>query len=141
MHALKPRNAMLKFDLPYRDAKNFSYIKGELRLQVGFVPWCLFGHINPDHILFCQPFAPKTSTEVKLVVDTPPSVLLSTAAQFPRDLYNSNVHDECLFHHNSQRRLGHMDSDSQIKASAGYMFIWPWEKFFKNVSQPSLRPA
>ncbi len=25
---------MLKFDLPYRNAKNYSYIKGELRLQV-----------------------------------------------------------------------------------------------------------
>jgi hypothetical protein len=25
---------MLKFDLPYKDSKNYSYIKGELRLQV-----------------------------------------------------------------------------------------------------------
>ena len=36
LHALKPRNAMLKFDLPYRDGKNYSYVKGQLRIQV---PW------------------------------------------------------------------------------------------------------
>ena len=50
MHALKPRNAMLKFDLPYRDAKNFSYIKGELRLQVCCCgsKWCSSCRGDPD---------------------------------------------------------------------------------------------
>ncbi len=61
-----------------------------------------------------QPFAPKSCTEVKLVVDSHPSVHI-TGGEYPRDLYNSNIHDECMFYHNSQKRLMHMESDSQIK--------------------------
>lgn len=65
-----------------------------------------------------QPFAPKSCTEVKLVVDSHPSVHI-TGAEYPRYLYNSNVHDECMFYHNSKTRLMHMDSDSRIKVGVG----------------------
>ena len=92
LHALKPRSAMLKFDLPYREGKSYSYVKGQM---------CL------------QPFAPKSGTEVKLVVDSQPCVHFS--GEYPREVYDSNAHDECMFFHNSKTRLMHVDSNSKIK--------------------------
>ena len=64
---------------------------------------------------FGQPFAAKSGTEVKLVVDTPPVVHMVTGSEYPRDIYHTNIHDECMFHHNSKTRLMHMDSESRIK--------------------------
>ena len=35
MRILKPKSAMLKFDLPYRENKSYTYLQGQLCLQVG----------------------------------------------------------------------------------------------------------
>ena len=37
IHILKPRSASLKFDMPYQGGKHYSYLAGEMHLQVGLV--------------------------------------------------------------------------------------------------------
>jgi hypothetical protein len=87
MHVLRPRSAMLKFRLPFND-ENYSYLKGKMYLQ---------------------PFVQKSSTEVRLCVDSPLS------DSYPRDLYNAKLHESCLFHHNCVTRRMHLASDCKIK--------------------------
>jgi hypothetical protein len=95
IHVVRPRSAMLKFRLPFfKDTdQNYSYLKGEMYLQL---------------------FAQKSSTEVRLCVNSP---AISTG--YERELYNSETHDDCLFYHNCVTRRMHMDSECKIKVSAG----------------------
>lgn len=90
MHILRPRSAMLKFRLPFEGASNYSYLHGKMYLQT---------------------FAPKSTTEVRLCVDAPANAL----SPYKRDLYNAQLHEECMFHHNSISRRMHMGSDCRVK--------------------------
>ena len=61
-----------------------------------------------------QPFAHRDSTEARLIIDTPPTSVAQPLL-YERDFYDADVHDECMFYHNSTTRLEHMKSDSRIK--------------------------
>jgi hypothetical protein len=104
MHALQcPRSALMRFTLPYVDGKNYSYMKGEMRLQ---------------------PFAARTSAEVRLSVDYDGSNSggearacgsSSSARVYPKKVYDSEAHDECMFYHNTVTRTQHVHSASRVK--------------------------
>jgi hypothetical protein len=94
LHVLKPRSALLKFNLPYQGAKSYSYMSGTMLLQ---------------------PFAQKMCTEVQLVVDRPKPSMSSLLSTYPRELYSSQAHDECMLFHNVVTRTEHMRSDARIK--------------------------
>ena len=62
-----------------------------------------------------QPFAMKTNTEVKLVVDNPGITSTAFGSPYPRTLYNATTHDQCMFHHNSVTRLQHVNAAQRVK--------------------------
>jgi hypothetical protein len=97
VHVLKPRGTLVRFMLPYQDSHSYSYMHGELRLQ---------------------PFAARNSSEVRLSVDMQPG-----SEMYPRQVYDSEKHDECMFYHNTVTRTQHMQSSLRIKVSVVVMFF------------------
>jgi len=94
VHALRPRSALLKFNIPYQGGKSYSFIQGEM---------------------FLQPFTQRACTEVRMVVDSPMANGFSQSVSYPRQLYSSQAHDECMFYHNTVTRTEHLRSDARIK--------------------------
>jgi hypothetical protein len=60
-----------------------------------------------------QPFNQRTSTEVRLVVDD--HNYNTTTTLYRHQMYNADIHDQCMFHHNSISRTHHAKSGSKIQ--------------------------
>ena len=96
VHALRPRAAMLKFRIPFSATGSpLSYFAGRLYLQ---------------------PFAQRSSTEVRLCVDAEANADGTYA--YPLASYPAQMHDGCLFHHNTIVRRQHLASPCRIKVGS-----------------------
>ena len=89
---LRPRSAQLKFKLPYHGPSTYSYLKGDMHMQL---------------------FGKHSTSEVRLTVDAP----LEESDAYPRFMYNRQDHEDCLYHHNFVMRMQHLDSSSRIRIS------------------------
>lgn len=92
MQLLRPKSAQLKFKLPYHGPSTYSYLKGDVYVQL---------------------FGKQSTSEVRLWVDAP----VDEATAYPRYLYNRQEHENSLYHHNMVTRTQHLGANNRIRVS------------------------
>lgn len=89
---LRPRSAQLKFKLPYHGPSQYSYLKGDVKVQL---------------------FGKHSTSEVRLTVDAPADEL----QEYPRFLFDKQQHEDSMYHHNFVTRLQHTEAPNRIRIS------------------------
>lgn len=95
---IKPRQALLRFKIPYEGMESVEYLAGDLYLQ---------------------PFTKRSSTEVRLQVSPPDE----TSGMYATTRYGVKEHEECMFFHNSVTRRQHIlppDAERPVKRPVSY---------------------
>lgn len=92
MQLLRPKSSQIKFKLPYHGPSTYSYLKGDVYLQL---------------------FGKQSTSEVRLWVDAP----INENTEFPRYLYNRQEHEDSLYHHNTVTRTQHLEATNRVRVS------------------------
>lgn len=88
VEAMKPRQALLRFKLPYDSPTKVEYLSG-------------------TH--YIQPFTKRSSTETRLEVSVPQK----RDGKYSTTPYDCRVHEEVMFHHNNVTRREHLVRDPE----------------------------